>query len=300
MINLKIPAKVMLSGEYAVLYGGTAAMMPVPRQLVVSETTEKQQKNYSPVVETALSCEIEELKRFEDEHGKPQLKFDDSRFFHIDTEGNRLKLGLGLSAAEAVGVIALRFLRAGFKHEDAIGNIAMYSALAHSHAQEGSGSGADVAACAFELPLLFRRTDREIDVDIREFPDIPLALYYTGRPADTRKLVAEFSHLIDHEGITASGPMAKLVELSHKLSQAWFQQDRDRLFEYMDSYLDILRTMAIRARMRYYLEIHEEISNWAVKHGGRAKPTGAGGGDMILLVGDLPLDQLDGLVIRLN
>lgn len=300
MISIEIPAKVMLSGEYAVLYGGTAAMMPVPRKLIVSEISVKPQENYSPVIKTALNCDIEEISHYEKEHGKPNLSVDDGRFFHADANGNRLKLGLGLSAAEAVGVITLRFLRAGFKHEDAIGNIAMYSALAHSQAQNGSGSGADVAACAFELPLLFRRTDREIDIDIREIPEIPLALYYSGRPADTRKLVADFSHLIDHEGITASGPLAKLVEISHMFSQAWFQQDQARLFEYVDRYVDILRTMAIRARMPYYLEIHEEISNWAAKHGGRAKPTGAGGGDMILLVGDLPLDQLDGLVIRLN
>ena len=39
MTSVRIPGKVMLSGEYAVLYGGTAAMAPVPRFLQADAAT---------------------------------------------------------------------------------------------------------------------------------------------------------------------------------------------------------------------------------------------------------------------
>ena len=46
------------------------------------------------------------------------------------------------------------------------------------------------------------------------------------------------------------------------------------------------------ARLPWRISEHEELEEWALEHGGRAKPTGAGGGDLVLLVGDLPLKEL--------
>jgi mevalonate kinase len=52
--------------------------------------------------------------------------------------------------------------------------------------------------------------------------------------------------------------------------------------------------------MAYMLPVHARYEEWARRHGGRAKPTGAGGGDMILLVGELPLAQLNVDVMKLG
>ena len=96
MKTIHIPGKVMLSGEYAVLYGGTAVLMPVPRYLKLSDSKASDQNDYSPMVRAALDYPILELKDYENKYGKPSVIIDSSEFFGADNEGRRIKLGLGL------------------------------------------------------------------------------------------------------------------------------------------------------------------------------------------------------------
>ena len=54
MKTIQIPGKVMLTGEYAVLYGGTAVMAPVPRYLRLTISEDNNRGACSPIVEEAL------------------------------------------------------------------------------------------------------------------------------------------------------------------------------------------------------------------------------------------------------
>lgn len=155
LTSVNIPGKVMLSGEYAVLYGGSAVLTPVPLYLKVAESKTKPSQAYSPVIKAALDLEIIDLFEFEEEHGKPNIDIDRSMLFGADHSGKPIKLGLGSSAAEAVGVIKLRFKRASHEYQDAEGIILEYALMAHEEAQGGIGSGADVAACTFAAPINF-------------------------------------------------------------------------------------------------------------------------------------------------
>ena len=60
-----------------------------------------------------------------------------------------------------------------------------------------------------------------------------------------------------------------------------------------------MQQIAEIAKMPYKLPIHHEVEEWARSNGGFAKPTGAGGGDMIMLVGDLPYDELELRIFKL-
>ncbi|NIR65794.1 MAG: hypothetical protein GWN61_16235, partial [candidate division Zixibacteria bacterium] len=71
------------------------------------------------------------------------------------------------------------------------------------------------------------------------------------------------------------------------------------LFEKIDEFDSRLRKISEAANLSLFLPIHDEFKAWARNNGGRSKPTGAGGGDMILMIGDLPTSHLKRTLIPL-
>jgi mevalonate kinase len=292
----------MLSGEYAVLRGGTAVLIPVPRYLTLTESQSTDPERQSPVIRAALDSPLEETEEFEQEHCLPGVSIDHSEFFSKDANGNLVKLGLGSSAAEAVGIIALRFVRAGLDWSENRETIAIYADKVHRKVQGGIGSGADIAVCAYREPISIKRDQDSCTVKpiLRSEYDIPLHLVWTGRPADTRQLVRNFDKWLSRVESAAADPLPDLVESSHEIADAWFQSPVDVLFACIDRFCSALQECMDAANIHHRLPIHDKLESWAKKHGGRAKPTGAGGGDMLLLVGDLPVNELDMMVIPVH
>lgn len=302
--SVRVPGKVMLSGEYAVLHGGTTVLMPVPRFLTVTETTENDPSKYSPVVRSAMGFPIDELHEYECDHGIGGVDVDYSEFYATDESGKKVKLGIGSSAAEAVGVISLRFERAGLEWDEHAEMIAAYADHVHRTVQGGIGSGADVAACAFRKPIKFKHSQQGILVDqVVQSPDvdkIPMHLVWSGQPANTRMMVERFEQWVSRSDERTIRLMQQLLKTASDVSHLWFKVDEKELFSYLDKFVAILIACTSRAGIPFILPIHAELAKWAEEHGGRAKPTGAGGGDMILLLGGLPVEELKYPVIPLE
>ncbi len=299
MQEVRIPGKVMLSGEYAVLHGAPAVLLPVDRQLIVMKAERAPRDGYAPAVAAARALPIPALADHEAEAGVPHVAIDRSEFLAADAAGRSLKLGIGLSAAEAAGVIALRYECAGvpwLMHWRAVAQLAIG---AHREAQGGQGSGADVAACALGKPLRFEASGERFLIEPLGPPPaarwIPLNLAWTGRPADTRRLVERFELWSCRE--EAADPLRRLCAAAGQLADAWFTADQQELFHALDDFHETLIACTTSAGVEYQLPAHTRLAAWARRHGGRAKPTGAGGGDMVLLIGDLPLEQLGELLI---
>jgi len=304
MIAVQVPGKVMLSGEYAVLHGGSAVMVPVPRYLKLKEIAKSDSMVYSAVVAGALEIAISEIEAYEAKYGKPDLTIDSSDFMAMDSHGNLSKLGLGLSAAEVVGVIALRFERAGMKWSKNRDPIHKYADTVHFDVQKGLGSGADVAACAYGQPLRFKKRDDTAIVELIDehkiIHDVPLQLVWSGKPANTRLKIERFDAWLRSGGRKSEAMLSRLIESADMLANSWFFDAADDLFEKIDEFGEIMKEISGSAGLEYNLPIHDELDSWARKHGGRAKPTGAGGGDMILLIGELDLKEIDQDAIKLH
>ncbi|MCP4581338.1 MAG: hypothetical protein GY839_06945, partial [candidate division Zixibacteria bacterium] len=207
LTKLSVPGKVMLSGEYAVLYGAVSVLAPVTRCIELTEINTPLGEAYTPVVKTAIHHPIREILDYEQANGLPHIEVDSSQFFYQGENDRNIKLGLGCSAAEAVGVISLRFDRAGKRIAGYRDAILGHALQAHSQAQSGLGSGADVAACAYGRPISFRTTGNDFRLDVIEIsqtsPQIPMNLIWTGQPADTRKMVGQFQNWVDYGGTKA-------------------------------------------------------------------------------------------------
>jgi len=303
MTKLHVHGKIMLSGEYAVLHGGTAVLMPVPNHLVIEDAEEVQPDPISPTVKKALDFPIDELKSFEKTDGMPRIKIDDSQFFSHDSEGRKIKLGLGLSAAEAVAVVALRFEIAGFPWIENIEKVVRYAFKIHNDVQGGMGSGADIAACATGHPIKFRRKNDRLQIepfDLEHAHEMsPMKLVWTGVAADTRMHVRKFTEWLSGDS-DSKRLLGKLIAASDALADAWFVVSQVELFEKIDEFISVIHQISDRANLSIYLPIHYELEKWAKQNGGRAKPTGAGGGDMALLIGDLPVRNPHETIIPLN
>ncbi|MDP8206207.1 MAG: hypothetical protein P9L92_06045 [Candidatus Electryonea clarkiae] len=297
VISVKVPGKVMISGEYAVLYGGTAILLPVPKYMIVSENYEPSDTDYSPVVKSALSYLIPELEEYESKYPLSGVLLDNSEFFHTDSDGKTVKLGLGSSAAEAVGVIALRYERAGKSWDDHYECIAKTAIEVHHKAQGGKGSGADVAACAYRRPIKFRKTANGFEVETLNLKKSKLegkiSLAWTGKPANTRVMVTKFEKWFAKAPIEDKFLFADLMQKSHTIADGFSKTSLKSLIKNLEDYIVVLHQIAEKAGFEYMLPIHIEVFDWANSKGGFAKPTGAGGGDMILLLGDLPSDSFD-------
>jgi len=301
--KIHVPGKVMLSGEYAVLYGAKSALMPVPRFIEVMELNQPADDDYSPALRAALNQVIPEIAKFEKTHGLPHIKVNRDQLF-TNRDNKIVKFGLGCSAAEAVGAIALRFERAGIayaKHKD---DILKHALEAHSRAQAGLGSGADVVACAFGVPIKYRVNQNGYQVETininAAYNKIPMNLFWSGISANTREIVTRFQNWTNGGDRESHALMKNLIRASDNLADAWFGTNQNELFDLLDRHAAAMRACAQASEIAYEIPIHKEIEAWAEKHSGRAKPTGAGGGDMILLVGDLPVAELDGSVIPLS
>ena len=305
MNEIRIPGKVILSGEYAVLFGGTAVAMPVPRFLRVFPAQEHPPQGYPPAAAAAFAMEVPELRELEAAAPEiPPCEFDAQELRGIGKLGHEVKLGLGSSAAETVGALAWRYQACGLDWQAHRQEIAGHALGAHLAVQHGLGSGIDVMACAHGGALTLRLAPGKpgvrqvMQVDSARFP--PLALIHTGLPADTRELVSKFLEWRSTAGQPGGQMIAAACAAADELAVQWPSGGWPALLNALDAFDAKLRLCLDAAGLPYMLPYHQYLAEWAQFHGGRAKPTGAGGGDMALLIGELPLNDLTGEVIRLS
>jgi mevalonate kinase len=293
-----------------VLYGAPAVLVPVKTQLHLSVLDERIEgtaiRELSPALQAGFNQELRRLEEYEDpQEGRRirNVRVDDSEFHGIDSEGRRAKLGLGLSAAEVVGAIALRYEYAGLSWQAHRIEV-MQAAIEAHRSVSGGGSGADIAACSVGRPLLFQveagQTRAEVIETTLQKPTLPLNAIWSRQTGDTRELVAQFTAWAESGGSAAEQKIAELFVTATALSRQWYGGDSDELLSGIDAFNNALRECTEAAGMAYMLPVHARYEEWARRHGGRAKPTGAGGGDMILLVGELPLAQLNVDVMKLG
>jgi len=323
-LTTSAPGKLVLLGEYAVLFGGPAVVLAINRRATVTMTasddelwsvrspglvTEKLRFELLPDgsqrwVESSdekihqlrlVGCILSALVRLGAVNplhmNAAALEIDTLAFFEQTDHGSS-KLGLGSSAALTVALASALVRWAGT--EDVLADrFDWLRTLVNIHRdfQGGSGSGIDLAASLFGGALEYRLDENGLPVVARplDLPeDLELLFVWTGRSADTSRFL---KRLTERSAVNPRGIGRALDDLS-EASQSGIQAlDSSRtkaLLDAVDGFGEGLEALGREAEMPIMSSEHKHLLSLARRWGISYKPSGAGGGDLGLCFSDDP------------
>ena len=256
-MKVSAPGKIVLLGDYAVLDGGVAMVGAVNRRATGEVVTEN--VDASSVVRAVL------------EHGKRDvpgsIRIDTSSFHTAAGD----KLGLGSSAAVAV-VASTLVLDTG---DESVLSLAIE---AHRAAAGGEGSGADVAAAYHGGVVAARRQPSPVEPLPSRIPGLTMSVLFAGKSAKTKDLVAaarkcsRWSHW-----------MTVLKPLAERGIDAWCRGQTQLFTSIVDRYGRAMGGLGKDAGVSIVTDEIDAVIKLAAEGGGAAKPSGAGGGDVVVM-----------------
>lgn len=306
--TLSAPGKLFLSGEYAVLWGGVARVLAVgPR--VRSYVRKRADRRVDVLLaEGRLSGDTTPLGARWESTPSPSFHFvartidlalravgQDSAGFSIAFESspmsNGRKLGFGSSARACV--LAAEACRTAMGASFDALKLAL---VAHASAQNGKGSGADVAACFAGDVVRYRRADVSalidagnkggfggalvnsppVDVWRVSPPRLPMLYVFSGESASTPVLISEVERALDLKAREKFVLQSELLgtQLEEALARGDFAGTKAAATELQALLFSLGPTKT---------ESLERVLALAATTGCVAKQSGAGGGDGCLV-----------------
>lgn len=321
MINacsVSAPGKLFLFGEYAVLDGAPAILSAVDRRVRVTVAPASnghwsinapdigidwlqlaahgQVPNHvAPHMRQRLNVYEAVLTQVQQQIGLPDsplaIDVDSSPF--VD---NGHKLGLGSSAAVTSALTAALAHAAGQPLDR--NTLRQNAIAAHRQAQNGRGSGADVATAIHGGVIEF-----QADAVTRELT-LPAGItgmaVVTGDGAATPDLVKRVRAYGQSNARGYAADMAVLTALANNAHQA--MADGSAFLRLVQDYFEALQTLGKHARACIVLPRHHELARLAAEYGGVFKTSGAGGGDLGLVFAPSgpPVRRLSAALVSAN
>lgn len=278
-ITTSAPGKLMLMGEYAVLFGAQAVVAAIDRMAhctyddakplsVNSSLAESSDFFDSPLFSAVTrACSAHGLL-----HKVGAYTVDTSAFYQ-----NMQKIGFGSSAAATVALTEVILKQHAINHRDQLFSIACE---AHRELNSKMGSGADVAASVYGGVIGYQKTSTQGSVvPLSDALFSELLVVNTKLSQKTAPMVARVLELA-HKNRRYTDEFCRE---SHDLTSAFIHapnlSTRISIFEQAATLLDLLGQ---KAQINIMSAPHQIIAKLARSLGGAAKPSGAGGGDLSL------------------
>jgi phosphomevalonate kinase len=272
----RAPGKVVLSGAYAVLEGAPALVAAVDRYVVADARREA--GRVTPEVAEALA-----------RRGSTRAPWFDARALRDDVRDQ--KLGLGSSAAILVASLAALELADEPSLDDAALASRTFPAALNAHqAAQGGGSGIDVAASAFGGVLLFERSTAPEAVPRVTTIELPAPLFIevwsSTETASTSGMLARVAAVRESRPSDYAAVMQRLTVAAMAASRATSGQAFvDACREQLAGLTDLGELAGAPIVTPGARAFHEMMA----ARGAVVLPSGAGGGDVVLLVSSAPL-----------
>jgi mevalonate kinase len=191
------------------------------------------------------------------------------------------KRGLGSSAAAAAAAAGAASLAAGLDPADKATRALLAEAATEAHIahQGGIGSGADVAACVHGGVIRFARGEGATAVE--PAAAIPWAVVEVGPGgASSVEMV---------RAVMASDPrrrgrsMLELAEAASEAAAAYAIGRTTRFLQWIEAFRDACDRLGTDAGVPIVTAKDRRLAEIARRHGGAAKPSGAGGGELAIV-----------------
>lgn len=289
-LHTRAPGKLVLVGEYAVLEGAPAWVTAVDRYVTVHATSgepsltvrapEKQRVDLRFVNGTwqadapwglAAAAVTEAFGS-----ALPALEAD-SRSFYLESAEGREKAGFGSSAA-----VVAALLRAGRYASASPDDLFLAARAVHHRAQGGVGSGIDIAASVYGGSFVYRMDSVKPRMkSLNIAASLGVTAIWLGRSASTPDLVRQ---VLDFK-FENPGEYETLMEsLRLNAGQAIYHAERNDVLALLDALADYGRRMGQLGRsagVPIVTDVMEEIEG-LLAGDAAVKPSGAGGGDILL------------------
>jgi phosphomevalonate kinase len=287
------PGKLIIAGEYAVLDGAQALVVAVDRR--VTATHEPSRLRGSSAFLLALADELAARGRAEAARVAMEIVVDSASFY----DGNR-KLGLGSSAAVTAAATAL--VLAAEPSDLALVHEIAAAAHARAQAPRGArGSGADIAAAVHGGTIAFTPSPGTAGIVARRsWPSgVEMIPFFTGASADTPQLVAQIAAARTAAPRAIDAILTAIADASRAACEAAAIRDDQLAATAMVAALSLAASGLDRLEHATGVALVPDRVKAARRRvaplGGTAKTTGAGGGDVAIVV--IPATE-DGTAVR--
>jgi len=304
-IQVSIPGKIVISGEYAVLDGAQAIVSTLKQK--VNITIQKSDKNHNIYTTSVLegvfpfttdaNANVLWLEADPGVFGlllqhafkilNPKLKeklwiaVDSSEFFRTTKDGTTIKLGIGSSAAVSVGIT-----QALSQYQDIRSspeNLLTQANSIHQDLQGKQGSGIDVTCCFADQGVIECTKDsvKNHTWSILNWPNgLHLKALATSQYGSTNKLVANYQRASNLYPKEFRSALDQFLDITQSLSNAWKSEDVDLIIDLLSAYDAQIKKLDKIGDIGIYTQVHADIQNIASTHNVFYKPSGAGGGDI--------------------
>ncbi|TFG82305.1 MAG: hypothetical protein E4H19_13310 [Chromatiales bacterium] len=323
LIEAQAPGKLVLAGEYAVLEGAPGLAVAVDvraqarvtslpgrgNQLAIPDTGEhfrfhwvsdsrpRWEKNSPgafglPLEVCAEILSARGLLPRASELSACEIELLTAAFFQAGKAGQRMKLGLGSSAAVVVALTGALLRFAGgpaLSRQDLID----ICCEAHRRLQGGNGSGIDVATSITGGTVAIK-ISRHPATDARIVQALPVAwprqlrlvAVWSGESASTPAMLGRLRAFRERNAENYSGHMERLGATAGQAVAAWKAENVGALLSAVASYEIGLRRLDDSAGIGIFSAVHERLRAIAQEHAAVYKPSGAGGGDFGIALTD--------------
>ena len=271
------PGKVMLAGEYAVLYGGPAVVAAVNRRARARLGDVRRLHGFLAALKSILGSEF----------GRDSMAVSSADRLIVDTDelydASGDKLGLGSSAAATVAATVCCLNAASIS--PSVSRVHNLAHRAHQLAQARRGhpgSGADVAASSYGGLVHFTPGQSPVVRPLTAPPPIVLEFVWTGRPASTVDMVATVTAAQTKYPGRFETLFQRMNDTVSQLEAAFTAQASADAIAALATAGDLAAQIGTAAEIPIETPLHRQLRALAEQHGGTAKSSGAGGGDIAI------------------
>ena len=297
------PGKVFLSGEYLALEGGSAIILSTKQRSRVSIEDHKKPYNlfYSSALDQYFEFSVNENYKVDWVENDPQsfglfislaiceLKIKPSKaLISIDTNefySSGKKIGLGSSASIASAIINV--LDEYFNLQLSESAKIQKAVNIHALSQDNFGSGLDVIASCADSGVVecnLKMANEHKWRSLKWPSDLYIKGVITSDQSSTKMMIEKYNHGKASNQIFFNKLYSETKHLLNQISTAWDTQNSAKIIELMQTYNTFINQLNEKFNLGIFSDEHKRLIELARSADIFYKPSGAGGGDLGLVI----------------